>query len=138
MKDKYTLREQLEAFEADKFLDDNDCFYFYDWFCKDKSLERKARSLMAKVKKFVKAAKIDVDKTYVFFKNNCPVYGSLYDDFRICDAESGDVIYTVAPSLGYDRKKGEAEVWGSANNFNDALHHAPSWSQLLKTFTAPA
>lgn len=138
MKDKYTLREQLEAFEADKFLDDNDCFYFYDWFCKDKSLERKARSLMAKVKKFVKAAKIDVDKTYVFFKNNCPVYGSLYDDFRICDAESGDVIYTVAPSLGYDSKKGEAEVWGSANNFNDALHHAPSWSQLLKTFTAPA
>lgn len=134
MKDKYTLREQLEAFEADKFLDDNDCFYFYDWFCKDKSLERKARSLMAKVKKFVKAAKIDVDKTYVFFKNNCPFYGKLYDDFRICDRETGDVIFTITPRLGYTSQEGEAEAWGCANEFKEPLFSAKSWKELLTNF----
>lgn len=130
MNNEYTLRQQIEAFQNGTILDD-DCFYFYDWFCKDKSLERKARSLMTKVKKFVKAAKIDVDKTYVFFKNNCPFYGKLYDDFRICDHETGDVIYTVAPSLGYDGKKGEAEVWGNANDFKEPLKSAESWKDLI-------
>ena len=130
MKDNYTLRDQLEAFANGNILDDR-CFYFYDWFCRDTSLERKANALMRKVKKFVKAAKVDLDKTYVFFKNNCPLYGTLYDDFRICDRETGDVIYTVAPSLGYERSKGEAEVWGRANNFKEPLVNAKSWKDLI-------
>jgi hypothetical protein len=86
---------------------------------------------MPKVRKFIAKMNIDIDKTYVFFKNNCPGYGSLYDDFRICDIESGDVIYTVAPSLGYPKRKGEAEIWGRENNFDKPLKTAPSWSQLL-------
>lgn len=137
MHQHHTLRQQLEAFENGIILD-KDCFHFYDWFCKDKSLQRKAHSLMAKVKRFIKIVNVDLDKTYVFFKNNCPMYGSLYDDFRICNVETGDVIYTVAPSLGYTKRKGQAEVWGNANNFKEAIHNAPSWSQLLKSFTAPA
>ncbi len=132
MNKQHTLRQQLEAFERKEWVGDlNHCFYFYDWFCKDTSLERKAKGLMAKVRKFIKKMNIDIDKTYVFFKNNCPCYGSLYDDFRICDAESGDVIYTVAPSLGYTKRKGEAEIWGRENNFDKPLKTAPSWSQLL-------
>lgn len=134
MKDNYTLRDQLEAFANGNILDDR-CFYFYDWFCRDTSLERKANALMRKVKKFVKAAKVDLDKTYVFFKNNCPMYGSLYDDFRICDRETGDVIYTVAPSLGYEQSKGEAEVWGCANNFKEPLVNAKSWKDLMVNFS---
>jgi len=135
MKNEYTLRKQLEAFENGTILDKR-CFYFYDWFCKDNSLERKAQVLMAKVKKFIKTTQIDLDKTYVIFKNNCPLYGNLYDDFRICDIETGDVIYTVAPSLGYRQRKGEAEVWGKANSFKEPLFNAKSWSQLIKTFVA--
>ena len=134
MNSKYTLREQLEAFSNGTILD-NSCFYFYDWFCRDRSLERKARSLMAKVKKFAKLAKIDVDKTYVFFKNNCPLYGKLYDDFRICDRETGDVIYTIAPRLGYTSRDGEAEVWGCANKFKEPLFSAKSWKELLANFS---
>jgi hypothetical protein len=47
---KTTLRQQLEAFENGIFLDsngskDSGCFVFYDWFCKDSSLKRKAESL---------------------------------------------------------------------------------------------
>ena len=90
---KYSLKLQLEAFDRNEWVDDNNrCFYFYDWFCRNTSLERKAKSLIPKVKKFIDKMKIDLDKTYVFFKNNCPGNGSLYDDFRICDRESGDVI----------------------------------------------
>ena len=130
MKETYTLRDQLNAFENDNWLDSR-CFYFYDWFCRNGSLERKARSLMTKAKKFVKKMNIDIDKTYVFFKNSCPVYGSLYDDFRICDRETGDVIYTVAPSLGYTKRKGEAEIWGRENNFKEPIKSAKSWKELL-------
>jgi hypothetical protein len=130
MNKQHTLRQQLESFERNEWVGSH-CFYFYDWFCKKTSLERKAKSLMPKVRKFIAKMNIDIDKTYVFFKNNCPGYGSLYDDFRICDIESGDVIYTVAPSLGYPKRKGEAEIWGRENNFDKPLKTAPSWSQLL-------
>jgi type 1 glutamine amidotransferase len=51
---KYSLKLQLEAFDRNEWVDDNNhCFYFYDWFCKKTSLERKAKSLIPKVKKFV-------------------------------------------------------------------------------------
>ncbi len=131
---KHSLKQQLKAFERNEWAGDlNHCFYFYDWFCKDTSLERKAKSLMPKVKKFIDKMKIDIDNTYVFFKNNCPGYGSLYDDFRICDLKSGDVMYTVAPSLGYKNKKGEAEIWGRENNFKEPIKSATSWKELINS-----
>ena len=128
---KTNLKAQLEAFEKGIFLDSDGkeswCFTFYDWFCKDSSLERKSRSLFAKVKKFLKAnPQIDTEKVYVFFKNNCPMNGPLYDDFRICDDES--VIYTVIPKCGHS---GKAEIWGKGNDFKGPLKVADNFTGLL-------
>jgi len=56
---KVNLADQLNAFASGKIIDStgdqNDCFNFYDWFCKDASLERKANALFPKVKKFIAA-----------------------------------------------------------------------------------
>jgi hypothetical protein len=128
---KTNLKAQLEAFEKGIFLDSDGneswCFNFYDWFCKDTSLETKSRSLYAKVKKFLKANPwIDTSKVYVFFKNNCPVGGPLYDDFRICNEES--VIYTVIPKCGHS---GKAEIWGKENGFKGPLKVADTFTGLL-------
>ncbi len=128
---KANLKAQLEAFDKGIFLDSDGkeswCFTFYDWFCKDSSLERKSRSLFAKVKKFLKAnPQLDTEKVYVFFKNNCPGSGSLYDDFRICNEES--VIYTVIPKCGHS---GKAEIWGEENDFKEPLKIADTFSGLL-------
>jgi len=128
---KTNLKAQLEAFEKGIFLDSDGneswCFNFYDWFCKDSSLERKSRSLFAKVKKFLKAnPQIDTTKVYVFFKNNCPVGGPLYDDFRICNEES--VIYTVIPKCGHS---GKAEIWGNENGFKGPLKVSDTFMGLL-------
>jgi len=128
---KTNLKIQLEAFEKGIFLDSDGkeswCFTFYDWFCKDSSLERKARSLFAKVKKFLKAnPQIDTTKVYVFFKNNCPMSGPLYDDFRICTEES--VMYTVTPKSGHS---GKGEIWGNENGFKEPLKIADTFSGLL-------
>lgn len=126
---KYSTKEQLEAFNRGEFLDR--CFYFYDWFCKKRSLERKSKSLIPKVKKFIKVAKVDVDNTYVFFKNNCPFYGQLYDDFRICDRSTGDVIWTVIPKSGH--KGSKCELWGRLNDFEKPILEVETWSKLIKT-----
>ncbi len=103
---KTTLKKQLEAFEKGIYLDsygneDSGCYNFYDWFCKDYALKAKADKLFKQVKRWVKFRNTDTEKVYVFFKNNCPMSGPLYDDFRICDIETGDVIWTVTPKCGH-------------------------------------
>ena len=94
---------------------------WYDWFCQDKSLAAKTEKLGRRLIKIAKSKKIDLDNNYVFFKNNCPVNGTLYDDFRICDIKTHDVIYTITPSCGHTHTKGRSEVWGRENEFNEPL-----------------
>jgi hypothetical protein len=129
MQNEITLRQQIEAYQADKSFpgDMAHCYNFYDWFCSDEALEGRAHKLMPKVIRFAKKMNLDLDKYYVFFKNNCPMSGGLYDDFRICNIETGDVVYNVTPASGHT---GMAEVWGKENNFKGSLFEAETWSEL--------
>ena len=81
---KANLKQQLEAFKQGRYLDSDGneswCYTFYDWFCKDSSLEEKSKKLFRQTQKFVDLMGIDQEKHYVFFKNNCPMNGPLYDD----------------------------------------------------------
>jgi hypothetical protein len=106
---------------------------WYDWFCRDSSLRGKTYALAPKVKRIAKSPKVNVDTMYVFFKNNCPLCGSLYDDFRICDMESGDVVFTIVPRSGHEATKGEAEVWGRENDFETPLFLG-DWKQVKEWF----
>ena len=112
-----TLRETVTAFrngEFDKSKVNNIQKihnFWYDWFCKDSSLANKGYTLLQKLNQIADSKKIDADKTYVWFKNNCPCDGSLYDDFRISDIESGDVIYCVIPKSGYASDHGQQRTW---------------------------
>lgn len=98
-----SIREFIEKFNNGDFNSNNRSIQcdagWYDWFCRDSSLRNKTYKLTAKLKKIINSEKINQDTMYVFFKNNCPCNGSLYDDFRICDRETGDVIFTVVPSF---------------------------------------
>ena len=129
---KVNLAEQLNAFASGRIIDsegsENDCFNFYDWFCKDSSLERKANVLFPKVKRFLKEnSEIDILSTYVFFKNNCPMNGPLYDDFRICD--ENEVLFTVIPKCGHS---GKAEIWGKNDSGKfECLKQAQTFSKLF-------
>ena len=131
---KTTLRQQLEAFDKGIYLDSDGenswCFNFYDWFCKDEALKRKADTLFKQVKRFVAAnPNIDQDKHYVFFKNNCPMYGPLYDDFRICSIDGGEVIYNVTAKSGHT---GKAEVYSRANGFDEPVRTGKTFSDLVR------
>ena len=137
MKEQITLKQWIENFDNGVY-DSNDINVqidagWYDWFCKDSSLKNKTKSLASKVKRISKSSKIDIDKTYVLFKNNCPCNGSLYDDFRICDIETGKVIYTIIPKSGHNINKGKSELWGRENNCEEDIVEG-SWKDILDYF----
>jgi len=142
-----TFAETLRMFEEGAF-DENDVGVqidagWYDWFCKDSALARKTKTLLQRAKKISKSWRFDNEKTYIFFKNNCPVEGSMYDDFRICDIETEDVLYTVVPRREmkvYDSRRRAmrieevtAEVWGQDNGFAEPLVEG-SWMDVVRWF----
>ena len=115
---------------------------WYDWFCADESLMKKTKALGRRLKRLLGGKKINLDDHYVFFKNNCPVNGRLYDDFRICDKESGDVIYTITPKTGHAMKQrryeageldGLSELWGKENDFKEPII-AGKWQDIVNHF----
>ena len=106
---------------------------WYDWFCKNTSLKRKGEALLKKLKLIASSNKFDNDKCYVFFKNNCPCVGSLYDDFRICDKETGDVIYCVIPKSGHKAHGGRAQVFGVDNDFEGPIVEG-TWREVKAWF----
>ena len=109
---------------------------WYDWFCSDSALCNKTKRLAGKLKKLIGSPRFDVDKTYVFFKNNCPMMGKLYDDFRIClmdDAGDSRPLYTITPAVGHDKDFGKAEVWGRENGFEKPIVSG-SWEEVENFF----
>ena len=153
----------LEQIEINFKLDEVDRFghssnLFWDWFCTDESLHRRGKSLAKKYLAVHEAnakAKYpwyDPQKCYLFFKNNCPAWTEgTYDDFRICDIETGDVIFTITPrSPRYDdeetavkddywgyrhhaKKIYRSEVWSKFNNFNGPMVEG-YWPDVVKFF----
>ena len=134
-----TLREWIEHFNNGDY-DAADVHTqceagWYDWFCEDRELVAKTQCLGSLVKQLAQSPRVNQDTMYVFFKNNCPVCGELYDDFRFCDIESRDVIYCITPRDGYDvtPEDERAQVYGKENDFSEALV-AGTWCDVAKWF----
>lgn len=137
MEKAITIRRWIEKFNAGLYASSNIDIQieagWYDWFCRDSSLANKTQKLGKNLIAISKSKKIDIDKQYVFFKNNCPMTGNLYDDFRICDIETGEVIYTVTPKSGHNSDNGLGEVWGKSNDFDGSIFKG-TWTEIKKWF----
>ena len=95
-----------------ELIEKTPCSLFYDWFCNKHTLPRRAKAMIPKIKFLVDQGIINGETTYVWFKNNCPVSGSTYDDMRFSSLISDDVyVGGVAPRLGYDRCENRAMMW---------------------------
>lgn len=133
-----SIKELLEK-RTNKTLTDEDVEdLWYDWFCKDKAILNRGKALLSRLSSINKAnsvnkSKFDPEKTYTFFKNNCPVNGRLYDDFRICDIETGDVIWTIIPKSGHYVDEGRAFLWGKVNDFREPVVEG-TWKDIVEYF----
>lgn len=114
-----------------ELMNHDNCWSFYDWFCKDETLEKRARKLLIKVKFLVNEGILDGDNCYVWFKNNCPMSGSLYDDIRISTLDDdNDFLGGFCPKTGHRGSDLKASFWiidkTSGLDMNDELN----WSAL--------
>lgn len=67
---------------------------------------------MTQVKWLVDKGVLDGDKLYVWFKNNCPCYGSLYDDIRFSTIANGEEFcFGFCPRSGHRNDKTPASFW---------------------------
>ena len=133
--DDYTSADRKTQIEAG----------WYDWFCRDSSLRSKTYKLGKIINRIRDGGKVNLDTTYVFFKNNCPMVGPLYDDFRLCSLENGNVLFTITIDSPHDpdfkytvfgHDKNGVGHWGTTktdnlfqcNNVRELLHWLnPKW-----------
>ena len=112
MSSKLNFKAQFAAFKAnsEEWID-NENYLFYDWFCSDKALKIKSKLLMTKAEKVMSKLGLDPETHRVFFKNNCPMSGKLYDSFSICtNDEKNDVVIWCTPSSGHKSTDGQAQL----------------------------
>ena len=130
-----SIKELLEKRTNKTLTNDDVEDLWYDWFCKDKAILNKGKTLLCRLSSINKAnkGKFDPEKTYTFFKNNCPLRGRLYDDFRICDIETGDVIWTIIPKSGHYSDEGKAILWGKVNDFEGPVLEG-TWKDIVNYF----
>lgn len=128
-----SLKDWATKFENGDFRIDNVKVQieagWFDWFCNEESLTNKTKTLGKKVIRLMKSDKINIEKSYVFFKNNCPVSGPLYDSFSICDIETGDVQFWIAPKSGHTK---QAEVYAAPDFKVPAA--SGTWKDITKYF----
>lgn len=90
--EQLTLQQWIEGFNNGAFnsIDRNTHIKagWYDWFCKDTSLAAKTKKMGNIIKQVKAGGKVDLQTMYVWFKNNCPMNGQLYDDFRFVNLET--------------------------------------------------
>ena len=111
---KISIRELLE--NPEKVISNDESNLFYDWFCRDKALYARAMNLIPKLRFLVNEGIIDGSKNYVWFKNNCPLDGSLYDDIRISNIEAGDFLGGFCPRTGH-KKEDKCNIWILVPNY---------------------
>ena len=116
---------------------------WYDWFCKGESLRNKTYKMGRIIKQVKDGGKVDLDDWYVWFKNNCPMSGPLYDDFRFARLDDGLVMFTIQIDCCWNKRK--YSVYGRKqlangeleDRFDKPLFECDNSRDLVKWLNSP-
>ena len=143
MKDRISINEWINKFLSGEF-DSQDIRVqiqagWYDWFCKDSSLVNKTKKMGNIVRQVKRGGKVNLDDWYVWFKNNCPLNGPLYDDFRFASLETGDVQFTIQINCCWNKHR--YAVYGRTpdgeGHWDEPLFESDSLKDLVKWLNSP-
>ena len=143
MKDRISINEWINKFLSGEF-DSQDIRVqiqagWYDWFCKDSSLANKTKKMGNIVRQVKRGGKVNLDDWYVWFKNNCPLNGPLYDDFRFASLETGDVQFTIQINCCWNKHR--YAVYGRTpdgeGHWDEPLFESDSLNDLVKWLNSP-
>ena len=143
MKDRISINEWINKFLSGEF-DSQDVRVqiqagWYDWFCKDSSLANKTKKMGNIVRQVKRGGKVNLDDWYVWFKNNCPLNGPLYDDFRFASLKTGDVQFTIQINCCWNKHR--YAVYGRTpdgeGHWDEPLFESDSLKDLVKWLNSP-
>ncbi len=134
MEKQITLSHWIQNFNQGKF-DKKDTQTqikagWFDWFCKDSSLANKTKKMGNIIKQIKAVGKVDLETSYVWFKNNCPLNGPLYDDFRIADIETNNNLIVVQIDCAWNDFKYTA--YERLDGFEKPVFESNSSRELVK------
>jgi len=136
MEKQINLSEWIQSFNAGEF-DSRDRTTqikagWFDWFCRDTSLANKTKLMGNIIKQIKPSGKVDLETSYVWFKNNCPLSGPLYDDFRIADIETNNNLFVV--QIDCFRHESKYTVYERLDGFEKPVFQSNSSRELVKWF----
>ena len=144
MKEKIALSQWIENFQNGHYdaadVKAQILAGWYDWFCKDSSLANKTKKMGNIIKQVKSGGKVNPKDWYVWFKNNCPLNGPLYDDFRFARLDTGDVQLTIQIDCCWNNHR--FSVWGRKSEdaefeHEKALFETDSQRELVKWLNTP-
>jgi hypothetical protein len=136
MEKQIKLSEWIQSFKSGEFNNPDATTQikagWFDWFCRDSSLANKTIKMGNIIKQIKADGKVDLETSYVWFKNNCPLNGPLYDDFRIADIENNNNLFVVQIDCVWNDSR--YTVFERLDGFEKPIFQTDSSRELVKWF----
>ena len=105
-----------------------------DWWCTDGALYNRTKAMVPTIRRLANSTMVDPDRDELVMKNNQPAWiDNTYDDFRICDRDTGDVKFTVIPRWPHRMVKNDRPLYRRAR-LNNA--YKVEWATQVWDWTA--